>query len=102
MFSNLILLNMVTTKHKCKSCQSENIVLNGKNRSGSQTYKCNDCGSCRVLFSVKKTSNIDLDTLSKTYEERSGTPPDSLHSTGRIFEISYITVLNLLKKKPNH
>ena len=88
---------MVTTKHKCKSCQSENIVLNGKNQSGSQTYKCNDCGSCRVLFSVKKTSNIDLDTLSKTYEER-----NSLRSTGRIFEISHITVLNLLKKKPNH
>jgi transposase-like protein len=84
---------MVTTKHTCKSCQSENIVLNGKNRSGSQTYKCNDCGSCRVLFSVKKTANIDLETLSKTYEER-----NSLRSTGRIFEISHITVLNLLKK----
>jgi transposase-like protein len=84
---------MVTTKHKCKNCQSENIVLNGKNCSGSQTYKCNDCGSCRVLFSVKKTANIDLDTLSKTYQER-----NSLRSTGRIFEISHITVLNLLKK----
>ena len=54
---------MVTTKHTCNKCQSENIVLNGKNKSGSQTYKCNHCGIYRVLFRVKKTKDIDLDTL---------------------------------------
>ena len=84
---------MVTTKYTCHKCQSENIVLNGKNKSGSQTYKCNDCGCCRVLFSVKKTQNIDLDSLNKTYQERNST-----RSTGRIFGISHVTVWSYLKK----
>jgi hypothetical protein len=56
--------------------------------------KCKDCGSCRVLFSVKKTQGIDLDTLNKTYQERNSTP-----STARIFGISHVTVWNYLKKK---
>ncbi len=84
---------MVVSKHRCKSCESENIVLNGKNKSGSQTYKCKDCGCCRVLISVKKTENIDLDALSKSYEER-----NSLRSIGRIFGVSHFTVYKLLKK----
>jgi len=85
---------MVVTKHRCDKCQSENIVLNGKNRSGSQTYKCKDCGCCRVLLSVKKTESIDLAALSRTYEER-----NSYRSSGRIFGISHVTVFNYLKKK---
>ena len=84
---------MVITKHTCNECQSENIVLNGKNKGGSQTYKCNHCGICRVLFSIKKTKDIDLDTLYKTYQERNST-----RSTGRIFGISHVTVWNYLKK----
>ncbi len=84
---------MIKTKHKCKKCQSENIVLNGKNTSGSQTYKCNDCGCCRVLFSVKKTKDIDLEILNKTYQERNST-----RSTARIFGISHVTVWKHLKK----
>ena len=87
---------MIVTRHKCKCCGSENIVLNGKNISGSQTYKCNDCHCFRVLFSVKKTENINLEALSRTYEER-----NSFRSTGRIFGISHLTVYNLLKKKHN-
>ena len=84
---------MVVTTHTCKTCHSANIVLNGKNQRGSQTYKCKDCGACRVLFSVKKTANIDLATLEKTYEER-----NSLRSTARLFGVSHVTVLNQLKK----
>jgi transposase-like protein len=80
-----------------QNCDSENIVLNGNKKSGSQTYKCNNCGCCRVLFSVKKTENIDIEALTRTYEER-----NSLRSTGRIFGISHFTVSNLLKNKPKH
>ena len=87
---------MVISKHFCDRCQSKNIVLNGKNKSGSQTYKCNDCGCCRVLFSVKKTSNIDIESLERTFNERNST-----RSTGRIFGISHVTVWNYLKKKRN-
>ena len=85
---------MVQTTHTCKKCNSSNIVLNGKNRSGSQTYKCKDCGACRVLFSVKKTANIDMDALARTYEER-----NSYRSSARIFGISHVTVYKYLKKK---
>ena len=91
---------MVQTTHCCKKCQSENIVRNGKNKSGSQTYKCLACKSYGVLFSVKKTKKtvtIDQEALARTYEER-----NSYRSTGRIFGISHFTVFNLLKKKPAH
>ena len=40
-----------------------------------------------------KCWNIDIDALSKTYEQR-----NSLRSTGRIFGISHLTVFSLLKK----
>lgn len=53
-----------------------------------------DCQCGRVLFSVKKTKNIDLDALSKTYEER-----NSLRSTGRIFTVSHFTVYKLFKNR---
>ena len=84
---------MVITKHTYNEYQSENIVLNGKNKSGSQTYKCNDCDICQVLFGVKKTKDIDLNTLNKTYQERNST-----RSTERIFGITHVTVWNYLKK----
>ncbi len=88
---------MVQTTHCCKKCGSTQIVLNGKNTSGSQTYKCLDCKCYRVLFSVKKTAQIDEDAVARTYEER-----NSYRSTGRIFGISHFTVFNLLKKKQSH
>ena len=88
---------MIQTTHCCKKCQSENIVRNGKNKSGSQTYKCLACKSYGVLFSVKKTVTIDQEALARTYQER-----NSYRSTGRIFGISHFTVFNLLKKKPAH
>ena len=34
----------MTVKHKCRSCQSENIVKNGRNVCGNQQYRCKDCG----------------------------------------------------------
>lgn len=86
---------MIATYHVCAKCDSKNIVKNGKNRCGSQTYKCKDCGCFRVLTSVKSNADIDMNAVSKTYQER-----NSLRSTGRIFGISHTTVRNYLKKKP--
>jgi len=85
---------MVLRKYACKKCLSENIVLNGKNKRGSQTYECNNYGCCRVLFSLKKTKSIELETLIKTYQERNSTP-----STGSIVGISHVRVWNYLKKQ---
>ena len=81
--------------HRCKKCESENIVRNGHNISGSLQYKCKDCGAHGVLTSKRKTDNIDREALERTYLER-----NSYRSAGRIFGISHVSVMNMIKKKP--
>ena len=85
---------MIATYQTCADCESKNIVKNGKNRSGSQTHKCHDCGCYRVLKSVKTMADVDMNAVVKTYQER-----NSLRSTGRIFGISHTSVRHILKKK---
>ena len=82
---------MITISHTCSNCGSENIVRNGNNKSGSPTYHCKDCKVYRVL---KKKKEVDTEALARTYEER-----NSYRSTGRIFNISHVSVYNYLKKK---
>jgi hypothetical protein len=36
---------MIKLTYSCKTCNSKNIIKNGKNRAGSQTYKCKDCSN---------------------------------------------------------
>ncbi len=45
---------MVLEARICGCCSSSNIVKNGKNATGQQRYKCNDCGVTRVLDSLHK------------------------------------------------
>ena len=85
--------NMIQTTHVCGKCESSNIVKNGHNQSGTAQYLYKNCGTCRVLNSKQRTKQIDMDALSRTYEER-----NSYRSVGRIFGISHVTVYNLLKK----
>ena len=82
---------MITTSHTCSNCGSENIVRNGTNKSGSATYHCKDCKVYRV---VKRKKEVDTEALARTYEER-----NSYRSTGRIFNISHVSVYNYLKKQ---
>jgi transposase-like protein len=42
-----------------------------------------------------KTQKIDTAVLEKTYTER-----NSLRSVGRLFDISHVSVFNMLKKSP--
>ena len=86
---------MVLEARVCVCCSSSNIVKNGKNATGQQRYKCNDCGVTRVLDSVQKASQVALSLVPKTYEER-----NSFRSTGRIFGVSHVTVQRWLKKSP--
>lgn len=88
---------MVVRVHKCKGCNSDSLVLNGKNRSGSQTYKCNSCKSFSVLQSVKKTAHVDKDAVERSFLER-----NSQRAIARVFGISHSTVANWIKKKPSH
>jgi insertion element IS1 protein InsB len=84
------------TIHKCKKCESTNVVKNGHNACGSPLYKCKDCNAHGVLISKRSTANIDEEALERTYLER-----NSYRSTGRIFKISHVTVMNKIKKKSN-
>jgi transposase-like protein len=80
--------------HTCKKCQSTNIVKNGHNACGSPLYKCKDCKAHGVLISKRSTENIAKEALERTYLER-----NSYRSTGRIFKISHVSVMNMIKKK---
>ena len=44
---------MITTTFACRTCQSRNVKLYGRNCSGTQRYHCNDCGTTRVLKQKK-------------------------------------------------
>jgi len=79
------------TSHICSKCGSTKLVLNGKNKSGTPTYHCKDCKTYRVLF---KKKTVDMEALTRTYEERNSYP-----STARIFKISHGSVYNCLQKK---
>lgn len=70
--------------------------MNGKNASGQQRYRCKECKVTRVLDSVQKSKQVDLETVAQTYKER-----NSFRSTGRIFKVSHVTVQKWLKKKPS-
>jgi transposase-like protein len=87
---------MILEAKKCHNCQSEQIVRNGHNSCGQQRYKCKNCGVTRVLDSVQKSKQIDLEQVFQTYKER-----NSFRSTGRIFGVSPATIQKWLKKKPN-
>ncbi|MBC7919598.1 MAG: IS1 family transposase, partial [Ferruginibacter sp.] len=39
---------MILEARTCYCCQSNNLILNGKNASGQQRYRCKDCGVTRV------------------------------------------------------
>jgi transposase-like protein len=40
---------VTTVNHKCRDCESRNIVKNGRNVCGQQQYRCKDCGASKVL-----------------------------------------------------
>lgn len=91
---------MVLEARVCVSCSSVNIVKNGKNATGQQRYKCNDCGVTRVLDSLHKVAQLDLAQLDLAQVERTYQERNSFRSTARIFGVSHVTVQRWLKKKP--
>jgi transposase-like protein len=88
---------MISEHRTCCECQSNNIVKNGKNKSGSQTYKCKDCGCYRVLDSKQPSRRLDMEAVERTYEER-----QSLRGTARMFNVSDFFIRTAFKNKPVH
>jgi len=54
---------MITTTHTCSKCGSSNLVLNGKNKSGTPTYHGKDCKVYRVLYRKKA---VDMQAVART------------------------------------
>ena len=85
----------ITVKHKCRSCQSENIVKNGRNACGNQQYRGKGCGACKVLEPTVPYSQERKEEIMRAYQERS-----SLRGISRTFGVSRPTVAAWLKKTP--
>jgi insertion element IS1 protein InsB len=80
--------------YKCRSCDSQNIVKNGHNASGSQQYVCKDCGKCGVLEPKRGYSEAQKEQILAAYQERS-----SMRGVQRTFGVSRPTRVSWLKKR---
>ena len=80
--------------NRCKKCQSENIVKNGKTKAGRQKYHCKACDTYGTLNpSVPYTPERKAEIL-RAYHERS-----SLRGVARTFGVARQTVAKWLKEK---
>ncbi len=86
-------LDMIVELRPCHRCKSTNIAKNGKNRSGTQTYTCKDCGGYRVVESKQAGRRVDMAPVERLYQER-----QSLRAKARVLKVSRRTVLHWLKK----
>jgi transposase-like protein len=88
---------MMITKqiaYRCRHCNSQNIVKNGHNGSGSQQYWCKDCGKRCVLTPQRGYSEEQKEQIISAYYER-----PSMRGIQRIFGVSPQTLANWLKKR---
>ncbi len=57
--------------YKCRNCDSQNIVKNGHNASGSQQYWCKDYGKRGVLEPKRGYTEAQKEQILSAYSERS-------------------------------
>lgn len=80
--------------YKCRNCDSQNIVKNGHNASGSQQYVCKDCGKRGVLEPKRGYTAAQKEQILSDYHERS-----SMRGVQRTFGVSRPTLVSWLKKR---
>jgi transposase-like protein len=85
---------MITKQCICRKCNSTNIVKNGHNASGSQQYKCKDCGAYGVLEPRRGYTAEQREQILNAYYERS-----SMRGVQRVFRVSRPTLAKWLKKR---
>ena len=84
-----------TVTHRCTGCNSEDIVKNGKNRYGSQQFKCKACGKQAVLEPKVRYTQERQGEILAAYKER-----PSMRGIERIYGVSRVTLSTWLKKSP--
>ena len=82
--------------YTCRACGSPNIVKNGHNASGSQQYRCKDCGKRGVLEPKRGYTEEQKEQVLAAYNERS-----SMRGIQRTFGVSRPTLASWLKKRRN-
>lgn len=83
-----------TITHACPRCNSNNIIKNGRNVSGSQQYRCKDCGSGGVLEPKASYTEADRDRYLSLINEGM-----SMRGITRQFGVSLPTLIRWVKKK---
>ena len=91
---------MVYIKVLCPSCNSDDVVLHGKNTNGAQRLLCRNTECSRKTFQLEYTYNAYNPGVKQMIVEMamngSGT-----RDTGRVLGISKDTVTSVLKKQKN-
>jgi transposase-like protein len=80
--------------HRCRCCDSVNIVKNGHNAQGQQQYWCKDCNKRAVLHPAPRWSEEKKEEIIGAYHER-----PSMRGVSRMFGVSRQTLASWLKKK---
>ena len=82
--------------YTCRKCQSNDLVKNGTNASGSSQYHCKTCGAYGVLELKERSTEEKKELIIKVYQERS-----SMRGIERTFGVSRQTLSAWLKEKAN-
>jgi transposase-like protein len=91
----VIIGNMIIDEitYTCRRCGSANLIRNGRNRYGSQQFRCKDCGKSAVLQPKNRYTEAEKERILAAYRER-----PSMRGIARIFGISRNTLAVWLKK----
>jgi len=82
-----------TKVYSCRKCQSEDLVKNGTNASGSSQYHCKACGAYGILERTERATEEKKELIINVYQERSG-----MRGIGRAFGVSRRTFERLVKR----
>jgi len=85
-----------TKVYSCRKCQSEDLVKNGTNASGSSQYHCKACGAYGVLERKERATEEKKELIINVYQERS-----SMRGIERAFGVSRRTLSAWLKEQAN-
>jgi transposase-like protein len=82
-----------TKTYRCRKCESEDLVRNGRTAAGKQKFKCKACGATGTLELTPKYSEEKKEQILAAYHERA-----SQRGIQRVFGVSRPTLAAWLKK----
>jgi len=85
-----------TKVYSCRECQSEDLVKNGTNASGSSQYHCKACGTYGVPERTERATGEKKELIINVYQERC-----SMRGIEWMFGVSRRTLNAWLKEQAN-